>query len=80
VFVGKEMALCKTNPLHHGIIGILALHSSMTIAFILGMICAYLIRWSAGAGRDQSINHFYYFTQKAEIFIGMNVPYFQSAV
>jgi len=36
-----------------GIIGVLALLSSMTIAFILGMICAYLIRWS-GRGREET--------------------------
>jgi MFS superfamily sulfate permease-like transporter len=55
VFVGIEMARhsLKTESLVvTGIIGILALLSSMTIAFIVGMICAYLIRWS-GRCREQ---------------------------
>jgi MFS superfamily sulfate permease-like transporter len=50
VFVGIEMARhsLKTESLViTGMIGILALLSSMTIAFIAGMICAYLFKWVA---------------------------------
>jgi len=53
VFVGIEMArhsLKTESIVVTGIIGVLALMSSLTIAFIIGMICAYIIRWS---GREQ---------------------------
>jgi len=54
VFVGIEMARhsLRTDSLAVTcIIGILALMSSMTIAFILGMACVYLVRW-VNKGRD----------------------------
>ncbi len=55
VFVGIEMArhsLRTESLVVTGIIGVLALASSMTIAFIIGMICAYLLKW-IGTGRTQ---------------------------
>jgi MFS superfamily sulfate permease-like transporter len=55
VFVGIEMARhsLKTESLAiTGIIGILALLSSMTIAFIIGMVIAYLLLW-VGRSREQ---------------------------
>ena len=55
VFVGIEMARhsLKTESIAvTGIIGVLALLSSMTIAFIVGMICAYLIRWSGRSRKE----------------------------
>jgi ABC-type multidrug transport system permease subunit len=54
VFVGIEMArhsIRTESIVVTGIIGVLALLSSMTIAFIVGMICANLIRWS-GRSRE----------------------------
>jgi energy-converting hydrogenase Eha subunit B len=48
VFVGIEMARysLRTDSLAiTGIIGILALLSSMTIAFIVGLVLAYLFAW-----------------------------------
>ena len=48
VFVGIEMARhsLKTESLFiTGIIGVLALLSSMTIAFIVGMVVAYILQW-----------------------------------
>ena len=56
VFVGIEMARhsLKTESLAiTGIIGILALLSSMTIAFIIGMVIAYLLLW---VGRSREHN------------------------
>ena len=56
VFVGIEMArhsLKTESIVVTGIIGVLALMSSITIAFIVGMICAYLIRWS-GRRREEN--------------------------
>jgi len=56
VFVGIEMARhsLRTESLAvTGIIGFLALLFSLTLAFIIGMICAYLIRWS-GRSREQN--------------------------
>jgi len=53
VFVGIEMArhsIRTESIIVTGIIGVLALLSSITIAFIVGMICAYLIRWSGRSG------------------------------
>jgi len=55
VFVGIEMArhsLRTESLVITGIIGVLALASSMTIAFIIGMICAYLLKW-IGTSRTQ---------------------------
>jgi len=56
VFVGIEMAhhSLKTDSIVvTGIIGVLALMSSVTIAFIVGMVCAYIIRWS-GRSREEN--------------------------
>jgi len=56
VFVGIEMArhsLKTESIVVTGIIGVLALMSSLTIAFIVGMICAYIIRWS-GRSREEN--------------------------
>jgi len=56
VFVGIEMArhsLKTESIVVTGIIGVLALVSSLTIAFIVGMICAYIIRWS-GRSREEN--------------------------
>ena len=55
VFVGLEMArhsLKTESIVVTGIIGVLALLNSITIAFIVGMICAYIIRWS-GRSREE---------------------------
>jgi len=49
VFVGIEMtrySLRTDSLLVTGIIGILALVSSMTVAFIIGMVVAYSLDWS----------------------------------
>jgi len=57
VFVGIEMArhsLKTESIVVTGIIGVLALVSSLTIAFIVGMICAYIIRWS-GRSREENM-------------------------
>jgi MFS superfamily sulfate permease-like transporter len=56
VFVGIEMARysLRTDSLAiTGIIGILALLSSMTIAFIVGLVIAYLLAW-IGKRREQN--------------------------
>jgi len=56
VFVGIEMARysLRTDSLAiTGIIGILALLSSMTIAFIVGLVIAYLLTW-IGKRREQN--------------------------
>ena len=56
VFVGIEMArhsLKTESIVVTGIIGVLALVSSLTIAFIVGMFCAYIIRWS-GRSREEN--------------------------
>ncbi len=56
VFVGIEMArhsLRTESLLVTGIIGFLALVSSMTIAFILGMVVAYVLGW-IGRNREQN--------------------------
>jgi MFS superfamily sulfate permease-like transporter len=56
VFVGIEMARysLRTDSLAiTGIIGILALFSSMTLAFIVGLVLAYLLAW-IGKRREQN--------------------------
>jgi MFS superfamily sulfate permease-like transporter len=58
VFVGIEMARhsLKTESLIiTSLIGILALLSSMTIAFIVGMVVAYILQW-AGQSKEQGKN------------------------
>ena len=56
VFVGIEMArhsLKTESFVITGIIGVLALLSSMTVAFLIGMVCVYLFKW-IDKRRDQS--------------------------